>query len=84
MSGKFRWNGTGIRRNDQNPAGICGASLRPHGQGQRGGGQRVVDREEGRDRGWWTERRGGGQGVVDREEGGRDRGGGQIGVGEGQ
>ena len=29
LAGKFHWNGTGIRRNDQNPAGICGASLRP-------------------------------------------------------
>ena len=26
LAGKFHWNGTGIHRNDQNPAGICGAS----------------------------------------------------------
>ena len=30
LAGKFHWNGTGIHRNDRNPAGICGASLRPH------------------------------------------------------
>ena len=30
LAGKFHWNGTGIRRNDRNPAGICRASLRPH------------------------------------------------------
>ena len=29
MAGKFCWNGIGIHRNDRNPAGICGASLRP-------------------------------------------------------
>ena len=29
FAGKFHWNGTGICRNDRNPAGICGASLRP-------------------------------------------------------
>ena len=29
LAGKFHWNDTGIRRNDRNPAGICGASLRP-------------------------------------------------------
>ena len=29
LAGKFHWNGTGIRRNDRNPAGICRASLRP-------------------------------------------------------
>ena len=29
LAGKFHWNGTGIHWNDWNPAGICGASLRP-------------------------------------------------------
>ena len=29
LAGKFHWNGTGIHQNDRNPAGICGASLRP-------------------------------------------------------
>ena len=29
LAGKFHWNGTRIRWNDRNPAGICGASLRP-------------------------------------------------------
>ena len=29
LAGKFHWNGTGIHRNDRNPTGICGASLRP-------------------------------------------------------
>ena len=29
LAGKFNWNGTGIHRNDWNPAGICRASLRP-------------------------------------------------------
>ena len=30
LAGKFHWNGTRICWNDQNAAGICGASLRPH------------------------------------------------------
>ena len=34
LAGKFHWNGTGICRNDRNPAGICGASLRPWNGGQ--------------------------------------------------
>ena len=34
LAGKFHWNGTGIRRNDRNPAGICGASLRPRQYGE--------------------------------------------------
>ena len=29
MAGKFHWNGNGIHWNDQNPTGICGASVRP-------------------------------------------------------
>jgi hypothetical protein len=29
LAGKFHWNGTGIHRNDRNPAGICRASLSP-------------------------------------------------------
>ena len=28
MAGEFHWNGTGICRNDRNPAGISGASIR--------------------------------------------------------
>ena len=28
MAGEFHWNGTGICRNDPNPAGISGASIR--------------------------------------------------------
>ena len=29
LAGKFHWNSTRIHQNDRNPAGICGASLRP-------------------------------------------------------
>ena len=34
LAGKFHWNGTGIRRNDRIPAGICGASLKSWSEAQ--------------------------------------------------
>ena len=44
LAGKFHWNGTGMCRNDRNPAGICGASLRPPSEGgdDQGDGMRVA------------------------------------------
>ena len=49
LAGKFPWNGTRIHRNYWNPAGICGASLRPHKlilinmQGRQNHGKLMMD-----------------------------------------